>query len=114
MKFRKGDWHIPMIQKANRFLMEVLEPQAADSYFAWNFFDSILMQKEYFSDYLFEETAEKLLEEDHNLASGFHLMQKRDSAFKADPMLQLEYIYKNSSHYETTHNRYPVFRLERN
>src|SRR5690606_31591576 len=27
-QFRKGDWYIPMNQKANRFLMETLEPQA--------------------------------------------------------------------------------------
>jgi hypothetical protein len=35
-----------MNQEANRFIMEVLEPQAPDSYFTWNFFDGILGQKE--------------------------------------------------------------------
>jgi len=58
MNFRKGDWYIPMDQTANRFLIETLEPQAEDSYFAWNFFDAILGQKEYFSDYAFDEIAE--------------------------------------------------------
>ena len=48
MKFSKGDYYIPMNQAANRFLIETLEPQAEDSYFAWNFFDAILGQKEGF------------------------------------------------------------------
>jgi len=51
--FRKGDWYIPLNQSANRFLIETLEPHTEDSYFAWNFFDPILGQKEGFSDYVF-------------------------------------------------------------
>ncbi len=42
IRFRKGDWYIPMDQAANRFLIETLAPQAEDSYFAWNYFDAIL------------------------------------------------------------------------
>ena len=61
MKFRKGDYYIPMNQVANRFLVEVLEPQAEDSYFAWNYFDGILGQKEGYSSYAFEETAADFL-----------------------------------------------------
>jgi len=33
------------------------EPQGEDSYFAWNFFDPILGQKEGCSDYAFEDIA---------------------------------------------------------
>ena len=51
--FRKGDWVIELNQPANRFLMETLEPQAEDSYFAWNFFDAILGQKEGFDFTIF-------------------------------------------------------------
>ncbi len=31
-----------MNQKANRYIVETLEPQGVDSYFGWNFFDGIL------------------------------------------------------------------------
>jgi hypothetical protein len=55
--FRKGDYYIPMNQVANRFLMEVLEPQADDSYFAWNYFDGVLGRKEWYSAYAFEDSA---------------------------------------------------------
>jgi hypothetical protein len=44
-----------------------LEPQGVDSFFAWNFFDSVLGQKEYFSDYVFEDIAADLLKKDPDL-----------------------------------------------
>ena len=50
-----------MNQVANRFLMEVLEPQSDDSYFAWNYFDAILGMKEGYSDYVFEDRAAEFL-----------------------------------------------------
>ncbi|HEX7845421.1 MAG TPA: M14 family zinc carboxypeptidase, partial [Chitinophagaceae bacterium] len=46
IQFKKGDWYIALNQSANRFLIETLEPQGEDSYFAWNYFDAILGQKE--------------------------------------------------------------------
>lgn len=61
ISFRKGDWYIPMNQPANRFLVETLEPEAEDSYFAWNYFDAILGQKEGYSAYAFEDIAAEYL-----------------------------------------------------
>ncbi|HEY0273889.1 MAG TPA: M14 family metallopeptidase, partial [Chitinophaga sp.] len=55
--FRKGDYYIPLHQAANRYLVETLEPTAGDSFFAWNFFDAILAQKEDYSAYVFEDIA---------------------------------------------------------
>ncbi|MCB0582171.1 MAG: hypothetical protein KDD10_23025, partial [Phaeodactylibacter sp.] len=46
--FRKGDYVVFTDQPASRYIVETLEPRGADSFFAWNFFDGILMQKEYF------------------------------------------------------------------
>ena len=45
---RKGDYIFYVDERAGRFLVETLEPQATDSFFAWNFFDTILQQKEGF------------------------------------------------------------------
>ncbi len=47
--YQKGDYVVFVNQAANKYIIETLEPQAPDSFFAWNFFDSILMQKEHFS-----------------------------------------------------------------
>ncbi len=65
---------------ANRFLIETLEPQAEDSYFAWNFFDAVLGQKECFSDYAFDEIAEDYLKKHPDLQLKLEQKRKTDTA----------------------------------
>lgn len=57
---RKGDYLIDIQQPGLRYLLEVLEPEAPDSFFNWNFFDTILQQKEGFSAYVFEDIAKEI------------------------------------------------------
>jgi hypothetical protein len=111
VNFRKGDYYIPMNQVANRFLMETLEPQAVDSYFAWNFFDGILGQKEGFSHYVFEETAEQILKETPNLKEKLEAKKAIDEKFAKDGYAQLDFIYRNSKYFEPAYMQYPVYRL---
>ena len=111
MKFRKGDVVIPMNQEANRFIMEVLEPQAPDSYFAWNFFDAIMGQKEGYSDYMFEETAAEFLKGSPSVKKMLDDRKASDTAFARNGAAQLEFVYRNSPYYEPAYMRYPVFRL---
>ena len=102
---------VMMNQEANRFLVEVLEPQGDDSYFAWNFFDPILMEKEYFSDYVWEDKAAELLGQDETLKSAFEEKKNSDTAFAKDGNAQLNFIYKHSPDFEKSLNRYPVARV---
>ena len=111
MPFRKGDYLIIMNQKANRFLMETLEPQGEDSYFAWNFFDAILQQKEGFSDYAFEETAETFLKAHPDVYEALEMKKKSDTAFANNAEAQLDFVYKHSPYYEPAHLQYPVYRV---
>jgi len=110
--FHKGDIIIYTDQPGIRYLLETLEPEAPDSFFNWNFFDSILSQKEHFSSYVFEETAEQILQGHPSLRDS--LIQKRnsDDTFNSDARAQLNYIYKNSPYFEKSFKRYPVFRIE--
>jgi Zinc carboxypeptidase len=110
MQFRKGDYYIPMNQSANRFVMEVLDPRAPDSYFAWNYFDPILGQKEGFSSYVFEETALQLLKEDTKLRAALDARKQSDTAFAKNGSAQLNYIFRNSKYAEPGYMRYPVYR----
>ena len=110
-QFLKGDYVVYLNQPANRFLVETLEPQAVDSYFAWNFFDSILMQKEYFSSYVFEDLAAEYLKKDPELRKRLEERKQKDSEFAKNARAQLDFVYKNTPHYEFTHNLYPVARL---
>lgn len=111
LDFRKGDWYIPMNQRANRFLMEVLEPQAMDSYFTWNFFDPILGQKEGYSSYVFEDTAEEYLKQHPELKKALEEKRASDTGFAQSASQQLDFIFKNSPYYEPGHMRYPVYRV---
>ncbi len=107
--FRKGDYLIPMGTDKDRFILEMLEPEGPDSYFNWNFFDAVLQQKEWYSDYVFEDRAAELLEKDSGLKADFELM--RQSKDSTTPQEQLSWIYKNSPHYEKEYNRLPVFKV---
>jgi hypothetical protein len=112
VQFYKGDVMIYTNQEANRYLIETLEPQAHDSFFNWNFFDSILGQKEHFSAYIFEEEAYKLLQENPILKAEFEKRKAEDEKFKTNARAQLDWIYKRSPYYEKTHLRYPIARLK--
>jgi hypothetical protein len=107
----KGDWYIPLNQPAARFLVETLEPQGEDSYFAWNFFDPVLGQKEGFSDYVFEETAFQYLKAHPELKARLEARKATDTAFAKNGRAQLNFIYQNSPYYEPAHQRYPVLRV---
>lgn len=111
VKFYEGDYVVYTNQAINRYIVETLEPQGVDSFFAWNFFDSMLSQKEHYSDYVFEDIAAQYLK------SHPELQKKLDDEKAKNPQLaksagaQLEFVYKNSPFYENTYLRYPVARL---
>jgi len=111
IKFLKGDYFISMNQSANRYIIEMLEPTGDDSFFAWNFFDAILQQKEGYSDYRWEDLAAEVLKNNTDLKDKLEDKKKADPKFAANGPAQLDFIYKNSPYYEPGHNRYPVYRL---
>jgi hypothetical protein len=112
LEFTEGDYVIPVNQPAKRYLVELLEPTAPDAFFAWNYFDGILQQKEYFSDYVFEDVAAKMLERDTTLKALLVEKRKQDPEFAKNANAQLEFVYKHSTYMETGYLRYPVYRLE--
>ncbi|MGX5817789.1 M14 family metallopeptidase [Chitinophaga lutea] len=113
IKFLKGDYYVPMNQTANRYLMETLEPTGGDSFFAWNFFDAILGQKEGYSTYVFEDTAAEFLREHPEVKAKLEQRRAADTAFAKDGQAQLNFVYRNSPWNEPGFMRYPVFRVVR-
>ncbi len=110
-KFRKGDYIVRLNQEVNRYIVETLEPTAPDAFFAWNFFDGILQQKEYFSDYVFEDRAAEILENNKELKKLLEA-KRTDSLFANSAAMQLDFVYRNSEYMETGFLQYPVFRVE--
>ncbi len=111
LRFKKGDYLVPTKQTGVKFLLETLEPEAIDSYFNWNEFDGILGQKEYFSDYVFEDTAAELLRNNKALKAAFEMKKAVEKDFAENGAAQLEWVYKNSEYYEGTVNQYPIYRI---
>ncbi|HMK25583.1 MAG TPA: hypothetical protein VK483_06080, partial [Chitinophagaceae bacterium] len=111
MKFRKGDYYIRMDQSANRFVIETLEPQAEDSYFAWNFFDAILGQKEGYSGYSFEDIAATYLKTNPDLKNKLEQRRSTDTVFAKSANAQLNFVFQNSPYFEPVNMRYPVYRV---
>jgi hypothetical protein len=105
---KEGDIMILTHQLNRRFIASVLEPETPDSYFAWNFFDSYVQQKEYFSAYVFEDKAFEILEADPHLKKEFEIKKSSDKAFAESSWKQLYFIYQHSDYYEPTHNVLPV------
>jgi len=105
---KQNDVVVSTNQRHRRFIVSVLEPKMADSYFAWNFFDSYLQQKEHFSSYVFEDKASEILKSNPALKIEFESKKLEDEDFRVNPRAQLDFIYKHSEYYEPTHNVIPI------
>lgn len=110
MRFRAGDVMIPVNQTSNRYIVETLEPKGVDAFFVWNFFDSAFQQKEWYSDYVFEDTAAEMLKTNPELKKAFEEKKQSDPEFKSNARAQLYWLYQQSVHFEPSLNRYPVYR----
>ncbi len=113
IRFLKGDYVVVLGQPADRYVVEMLEPTGDDSFFAWNFFDAILQQKEGYSDYRWDEIAADVLKNDVNLSKELEAKKLADSSFAKDGSAILSFIYKRSRWYEAAHLRYPIYRIEK-
>ncbi|MBE0423303.1 MAG: M14 family metallopeptidase [Lutibacter sp.] len=109
--FQKGDIYIPTHQNGLRYIVETLEAEATDSFFNWNFFDTVLEQKEHFSSYVFEDIAEKLLMKNPTLKDSLNQKMNTDKDFAGSPEAQLDFIYKNSPYYEDAHLKLPIYKV---
>lgn len=112
VRFAKGDYLVYTNQESMRYIIESLEPQAVDSFFSWNFFDTILQQKEGFSPYVWEDKAKTFLDEHPEVKKVFLEKKKNDYDFANNWYAQLDWIHKESEYYEKAHMQYPIFILK--
>lgn len=111
IKLNEGDVLVPTKQKGIKYLIETLEPEAVDSFFNWNFFDSILQRKEGFSPYVFEEKALEILQSNSDLKKRFQMLKKNDKEFANSAYAQLNWIYEASGIQEKEYMTYPIFKI---
>jgi hypothetical protein len=96
-------------QYQRNFILSSLISRAEDSYFRWNFFDSYLQQKEYFSPYVFEEKALEILEQKPWVKTELEELKKANKSFAESSWEQLYFIYKNSDLFEESYYLLPIF-----
>jgi hypothetical protein len=109
LQLKPGDILIPSAQDAALFIHAALQPRAEDSYLTWNFFDSYLQQKEYFSNYVFKDQIADILAKDQKLNEEYQLRKATDEKFRNSEWDQLYFIYSRSAYFEQTFMRLPIY-----
>jgi hypothetical protein len=110
---RAGDYLVPLDQDNARYAVETLEPQAHDSFFRWGFFNSVLEKKEAYSDYVFEDEAERMLAAEPELALKFDAWKGANPALLQDQGAVLGFIFAHCARWrEPEWRRYPVFMID--
>jgi hypothetical protein len=112
-RLRRGDFLVMLDQDNARYAVETLEPQAHDSFFRWGFFNSVLEKKEAYSDYVFEDEAERLLRAEPELAANFAAWKAANPQLVNDQAAVLDFIFHGCTRYhEPEWRRYPVFMID--
>jgi len=111
VQVHRGDWIIPVTPENALFLMNVLEPRAPDSYFAWNFFDACLQRKEWFSDYVFEDWAAEQLELNEAFKEAYDRAKQEHPEWEKNPYQALSWLYEKGPLSEPWVKEIPVYRL---
>ncbi|WP_435273896.1 hypothetical protein ACMAZF_11015 [Psychrobium sp. nBUS_13] len=88
----------------------LLEPQASDSLFQWEFFNTIFQRTEYIEGYAVVPMAKEMLKQSPALRSEFEEKLNTDKDFANDPRARLAWFYRQSPFYDKAHGRYPVYR----
>lgn len=107
----KGDYFISTNQRLVPLIVHLLEPKAADSFFRWGFFNSVLERKEYFEMYSMEPIAQEMIEQNPELKKEFEEKLKSDEEFRNDPRARLNFFYERSPYFDEKFKVYPVMRV---
>lgn len=113
VKYMKGDYVVPVNQRANNYIVCMLEPQSESGFFAWNFFDSFLEGQDWYSVWGFEGHLKDLLDHDQDLKKAFDEARASDKDLANSPVAQLQWLYQHTPAYELEKkkNLYPVGRI---
>ena len=109
--FPAGSVIVPLAQPSARLAMNLLEPQAPDSFVRWGFFNSVFEQKEYGEHYVLEKLAREMMANDPALSLEFAERLSSDRDFAASPADRLQFFYRRSVYWDKYINLYPVGRI---
>lgn len=109
--FPAGSLVIPVAQPLGKVILNLLEPEAPDSFVKWGFFNAIFEEKEYAEHYVLETLAREMMQNDPQLKSEFEKLLSSDPDFAASPAERLRFFYRRSPYWDPQMNLYPVGRI---
>ncbi|MEK9138377.1 MAG: M14 family metallopeptidase [Bacteroidota bacterium] len=107
----RGTFVVPTQQRAVRVIVNLLEPEAPDSYVQWGFFNTFFERKEYAEPYVMEPIARQMIKDDTGLKEEFYERLDSDEAFRNDPAARLDFFYRRSPYFDSAENVYPIMRI---
>ena len=111
--FHAGSVVVPMGQPLAKVAMNLLEPEAPDSFARWGFFNAIFEEKEYGEPYVLEALAREMMAAEPSLKLEFEELLASDAEFAASPGARLRFFHKRSPYWDPQLNLYPVGRIIR-
>jgi hypothetical protein len=105
-----GALWIPIAQPAAVLIMQLLEPESADSLLAWGYMNEIFERKEYMEAYVAEEVAIDMLK-DPAVRQEFDKKLAEDPAFAKSAQQRLDFFARRHASFDKNMNRYPILRL---
>ena len=109
--FHAGSLVVPVGQRLGKVVMNLLEPEAPDSFARWGFFNAIFEEKEYGEPYVLEALAREMMANDAALKQEFEHLLATDAEFAANPSERLRFFHKRSPYWDPQMNLYPVGRI---
>jgi hypothetical protein len=109
--FHAGSLVVPVGQRLAKVVMNLLEPEAPDSFARWGFFNAIFEEKEYGEPYVLEALAREMMANDPALKQEFEELLAADAEFAASPSERLRFFHKRSPYWDPQMNLYPVGRI---
>jgi hypothetical protein len=110
VKLEKGTYIVFTKQRTLKVILNLLEPEAPDSFISWGFFNAFFERKEYAEAYVFEPIAKEMLKKSEKLKKEFYEYLENDESFRNDPGARLDFFYTRSKYFDKGEKIYPIFR----
>jgi len=107
----KGSAIVEVNQQCGRIIPHFLEPKGNGSMLYWGYFDAVFEQKEYAENYVLEQLAKKMLDENPALRKEFETKKASDSVFSKSPQAILNWFYNKSPYVDSHKGIYPVVKV---
>ena len=106
--YKPNDVVVSTDQPLGTLAVALLEPTGESSLFYWGFFNSQFVSQEYGENYMMVPIAEKLLEENEEVASAWDVYKADNPDYADDADAVIEFFFRFTAFYDAEAYLYPV------